>query len=242
MRCYKLYIIWFAVGMILVGFDLIPSWLEWANSVFLMLAGCVAAGYAMTTFGRIRGMVISIFIGVTTFVVEGLSAHFDIFFGHYDYTERFPPLLYGVPIGIGFAWLVMIMAGHALTLSIQSRILRAVLAACYVVLLDAVLDPVAFVVKGYWLWESTSPYYSIPFSNFLAWFLVAFVMQLLLPRIKNKPSKQHIRRMTTVFWTIVILFLWLALLANLYLACIVSVTGFCLLQLGRRFYNEAKET
>lgn len=242
MRCYKLYIIWFLVGMILVGFDLIPSWLEWANSVFLILAGCVVVGYAMETFGKKRGLIASILIGVATFTIEGMSAHFDIFFGSYDYTNRFPPLLFGVPIGIGFAWIVMIMAGHALTLSFKTRLVKALVAALYVVVLDLVLDPVAYVVKGYWLWDSESAYYGIPFSNFFGWFCIAFVVQLLLPRIKQLPSKQSIHRMNMVFWTIVVLFIWIALLAKLYMACIVAVISFSLLQIGRRFYNGAKKT
>ncbi|KHF30408.1 hypothetical protein LR68_00779 [Anoxybacillus sp. BCO1] len=41
-RLYRLFLIWYACGIVLVGFRLLPPWLEWANVVFLMLAGGLA--------------------------------------------------------------------------------------------------------------------------------------------------------------------------------------------------------
>ncbi|MFN0311614.1 MULTISPECIES: carotenoid biosynthesis protein [Kurthia] len=242
MLVYRLYLVWFTIGCILVGFSLIPPWLEWANSVFLILAGLIAVRYAMHAFGNGKGLLISIFIWIVTFSVEGLSAYFNIFFGNYDYTDRFPPLLFGVPIGIGFAWIVMVMAGHALTIRLKHRFSRAFFAALYVVLLDLILDPVAFVAKQYWIWEDNSAYYGIPASNFIGWFVVAFILQLLLPRTrKNEPSVNMIKQMRIVFWTIVILFLWIAILSKLYLAFFVGVIGFLLLQFIRGAANDSQK-
>lgn len=234
---YKLYIVWFAIGLVLVGFDLIPPWLEWANSAFLILAGIVAFHYATTTFGKRRGLLLCIAIGVSTFAIEGLSAHFDIFFGNYDYTTLFPPLLFGVPIGIGFAWIVMIMAGHALTVYIKQRPLRILLAGLYVVTLDLVLDPVAYVAKSYWIWQSDSAYYGIPWTNFAGWFAIAVVWQTILqmmPAIRSDIQQ----RMRFVFTSIVVLFVWLALLHGLYLAVIVSVLLLVALHIVRRWQHE----
>lgn len=234
---YKLYIIWFAVGLVLVGFDLIPPWLEWANSVFLILAGIVALHYATVTFGKRRGIALCIAIGISTFAIEGLSAHYDVFFGNYDYTKLFPPLLFGVPIGIGFAWIVMIMAGHTLTVHVRGRLLKIVLASLYVLALDLVLDPVAYVAKSYWIWHSDSAYYGIPWTNFAGWFVVAFMWQLILQAM---PVKQHTirKRMRFVFRSIIILFVWLALLNGLYLAVSVSVLSFVVITIVRRWADE----
>lgn len=235
---YRGYLIWFVVGIVLVSFDLIPSWLEWANSVFLILAGIVALFYAMSTFGKKAGIILSLLIGITTFSIEGLSAHYDVFFGNYDYTERFPPLLFGVPIGIGFAWLVMIMAGHALTRSIASRSLKAIVAALYIVALDLVLDPVAFKSKGYWLWNSDSDYYGIPFSNFIGWFIVAIIWQFILSFFKVNFNALLSKQIKVVFWTITILFITLALVSNLYKAILYSVLLFIALEIFRRWRSE----
>lgn len=232
---YRFYLIWFAIGLILVSLDLIPSWLEWANSVFLILAGAVAFLYAMATFGKTKGIILSLLIGVTTFSVEGLSAHYDIFFGNYDYTDRFPPLLFGVPIGIGFAWLVMIMAGHAITSTIKNKGIRIIIAALYVVALDLVLDPVAFVAKEYWIWSSDSSYYGIPWTNFMGWFVIAIVWQAILLQFKTKKQPELAKQITIVFWTIVILFTVLALVAGLYKSLIVTFIAFSLLEGVRRW-------
>lgn len=237
---YRFYLIWFAIGLVLVTLDLIPSWLEWANSVFLILAGAVAFFYAMATFGNTKGIIISILIGVTTFSVEGLSAHFDVFFGNYDYTDRFPPLLFGVPIGIGFAWLVMIMAGHAITSSISNKVIRIVIAALYVVALDLVLDPVAFVVKEYWIWESSSSYYGIPWTNFAGWFIIAVIWQSILAQFKTQKQPILSKQIIIVFWTIVILFTVLAFVAGLYKSLVVTFIAFCILE-GLRRWNHQNE-
>lgn len=232
---FRLYIVWFVIGIVLVSFDLIPSWLEWANSVFLILAGLVALLYAVETFGRSKGIILSVAIAVTTFLVEGLSAKYDVFFGNYDYTARFPPLLFGVPIGIGFAWLVMIMAGHALVAQTKNRWFAVVLAALYVVVLDLLLDPVAFVTKEYWLWNSDSAYYGIPWTNFAGWFAVAFVWQVILNFFKAQHTAVAEKRVIIVFWTIVLLFAAIAIVGKLWLAIAVSVVGFIVLELLRRW-------
>lgn len=237
---FKIYVVWFIVGLLLVSFDFIPSWLEWANSVFLILAGIVALFYAMKTFGTVKGVMLSIAICISTFLIEGLSAHFDIFFGNYDYTERFPPLLFGVPIGIGFAWLVMIMAGHALSRNFSSRYVRACVAALYVVALDLVLDPVAFVSKEYWIWQEESNYYGIPLSNFIGWFLVAFVWQLILSVFTTNLNRSLDKQIKYVFWTIVLLFITLAFVSSLYKAIAYSLLFFIIIEMARRLRSDKK--
>ncbi|MBQ0138751.1 MAG: carotenoid biosynthesis protein [Kurthia sp.] len=217
---------------------MIPSWLEWANSVFLILAGLVALLYATETFGLFKGLTLSILVGVTTFFVEGFSAKYDVFFGNYDYTDRFPPLLFGVPIGIGFAWIVMIMAGHALVANIKNRWFAILIAASYVVVLDLLLDPVAFVAKEYWIWASSSTYYGIPWTNFMGWFIIAFVWQFILSFFSSTTAPLAAKHAIIVFYTIVILFAVIALVHALYLALFVAIIGFIIVEGMRRWRYE----
>lgn len=237
---YKGYLVWFLIGCVLLGFDLIPPWLEWANSVFLILSGSLAVLYAMVTFGKQKGIWLSLLIFLTTFIIEGFSAHYDIFFGSYDYTSYFPPTIFGVPVGIGFAWISMIMGGHAFTVHIRSRFTRAFIAALYAVALDLILDPVAFVVKNYWIWEGTSVYYNIPLTNFLGWFVIAICWQLVLVVQPVTVDAEIRKKMMVVFWTIVILFVWVALLEKLFLALIVTALAFLVLEALRRWLHEKK--
>ena len=238
---FKLFVVWFIVGVILVGFDLIPPALEWANSVFLILAGGVALLYSTVHFGKKEGIALSVAIGVSTFLIEGFSAKLDVFFGNYDYTAKFPPLLFGVPIGIAFAWIVMIMSANAFTTSIPNRFLRAFFAGLYVVALDLVLDPVAYVAKQYWIWEHPeSSYYGIPWTNFAGWFAIAFVWQFILTFVPVKDvATVGKRQVKFVFWAIVTLFVVVAAANGLYISIVVSLISLIGLELIRRNVYEA---
>ncbi|WP_046173634.1 hypothetical protein [Domibacillus indicus] len=59
---WRLFLIWYAVGDALVGFDLVPPALEQANAVFLYLAGLICAVYLVKRFGRKKGILLSLFI------------------------------------------------------------------------------------------------------------------------------------------------------------------------------------
>ncbi|TCT26309.1 uncharacterized protein DUF422 [Melghiribacillus thermohalophilus] len=48
-------------------------------------------------------MVISLVITPTSLAVAYAGARYGFWFGHYNYTEKFAPLIAGVPIAIGFA-------------------------------------------------------------------------------------------------------------------------------------------
>ena len=42
--------------------------------------------------------------------------------------------------------------------------------------IDLVIDPLATKTLNYWAWENAGPYYGIPWSNFLGWFLMSLVL------------------------------------------------------------------
>ena len=58
-----------------------------------------------------------------------------------------------------------------------------IVGALLAVALDLLLEPVAYHVKGYWLWAETVGYYGVPWSNFLAWLLAALLMNLVVSRV-----------------------------------------------------------
>jgi putative membrane protein len=52
------------------------------------------------------------------------------------------------------------------------------------------MEPVAFHVQGYWIWEGGGFYYGVPLSNFIAWAVTTLIMVLVfrkLTRIKYEP-------------------------------------------------------
>lgn len=209
----------------LVGFHLLPPWLEWANVVFLMLAGMIGALFLIERYGQ-RGIIATIAIFIGTMAVEYVGATYSLIFGSYDYTNQFGMTIFGVPIAIGFAWLAVIGCTHALALRFVSQtspIVASVVGASLAVVLDLVIDPVAYVAKQYWLWEGTSIYYNVPLQNFAGWFVVAFVIHLLLFVLPGRKASSE-RRAMILFFLLEAMFLFLALLEQLYVAFLLGVS------------------
>ncbi|MFB5661556.1 carotenoid biosynthesis protein [Alteribacillus sp. HJP-4] len=111
---YRLFLIWYICGIILLSFQLIPPALEWSNSVFLILAGLLGMLYFIRSYGTGRGMLLSLYIFLFTMTAEGFGVAYGVFFGDYFYNSDFGMMVQGVPITIGFAWLMVTATTHVL--------------------------------------------------------------------------------------------------------------------------------
>ncbi|WP_035019721.1 carotenoid biosynthesis protein [Anoxybacillus flavithermus] len=224
-RLYRLFLIWYGCGLVLVGFHLLPPWLEWANVVFLMLAGMIGALFLIERYGQ-RGIIATIAIFIGTMAVEYVGATYSVIFGSYHYTSQFGVTIFGVPIAIGFAWLAVIGCTHALALRFVSPtrpFVASAVGASLAVVLDVVIDPVAYVAKQYWIWEETSVYYNVPLENFVSWFVVAFVIHRLLLIFPAREGSSD-RRAISLFFLLEAMFLFLALLEQLYVAFLLGLS------------------
>lgn len=228
-RIFYLFLVWYAIGIILLSFDLLPSWLEWANAFFLILAGTLGFLYFVRRFGKTVGSILGIVIFLFTFIVEGAGAGADFLFGSYDYTERFAPNLFGVPIAIGFAWLMVMATSHVLARWIipSGGLAYAFLGAVGAVIMDLIIDPVAYQLKGYWIWEDTGWYYDIPWTNFFGWFVVSFVLHLLIDWLMKRQSLfissgLAEKRMALLYIMMIAMFVLLAALGGLWLAVFLT--------------------
>lgn len=228
-RIYRLFIFWYIVGIILLGFDILPSWLEWANAVFLILAGTIGFLYFLRRFGTVTGTIIGLVIFFSTFIVEGAGANSGFLFGSYDYTDRFAPNLFGVPIAIGFAWLMVVATSHVIARWIfpDNTLGYAFIGGIGAVIMDLIIDPVAYHIKGYWIWEDTGWYYDIPWTNFFGWFVVSFVLHLMIDVIMRRKSMMiendlYERRLVLLYLLMIGMFAMLGALGGLWLAVAAS--------------------
>lgn len=224
---FYFFLIWYSFGVILVGFNLLPTWLEWANSVFIITAGVLGIIYFVRGFGVWQGVAISALIFIATFMVEYLGSTHSVLFGSYDYTQYFAPNLFGVPVAIGFAWIMVLATSHAIVhaMPLTNSWVRSIVASLLAVVFDLVLDPVSFKVKEYWVWEEGGYYYGIPFTNFLGWFITAFVLQLVINLFFKKlhTDRQWQQRMVLLYCLMISMFAFIALLHTLYLAAIIPI-------------------
>ncbi|ANU22144.1 carotenoid biosynthesis protein [Planococcus donghaensis] len=228
-RIFKLFIFWYICGIILLGFDLLPSWLEWANAFFLILAGTLGFLYFLNRFDVLSGSVLSAFIFFSTFIVEWAGSDSGFLFGSYDYTEHFAPNIFGVPIAIGFAWLMVMATTHVVARWIipAGGFFYAVVGGIGAVIIDLIIDPVAYQVKQYWIWEDTGLYYDIPWTNFFGWFVVAFVLHVVIDFLMKKKSlviaaEQPEKRMVLLYVLMIAMFVMLGSIGGLLLAAFLT--------------------
>ncbi|MCI3922526.1 carotenoid biosynthesis protein [Paenibacillus sp. TRM 82003] len=177
-----LYLLWFAIGYLLVAFDALPPSLRWANAAYLVLAGLLAFQWLFRRLGARRAAVAAAGTGVISFAAEWFGVKTGLWFGDYVYGDAFAPLLFGVPLGIPFAWLAVLTAANAFQpFRGGSILLRAAGGATLAVAFDAALDPVA-AASGYWTWlqSGTLSFYGVPASNFAGWWLTSFVILVVL--------------------------------------------------------------
>lgn len=192
-RIYLLFLFWFVVGVVLVGFDLLPEWLEWANSVFLVLAGIIGVFYFYSIFNSTKATLVVIVIYVFSSFMEYLGSAYGILFGNYDYTDRFGYKLFGlIPFTIGFAWLLVMATTHAVAKRItpHSGIGYLLVGSAAAVVMDLIIDPVAYKAKEYWIWQDGGWYYDIPWTNFMGWFVVAFLLHAVIWGVEKKDEYQ----------------------------------------------------
>ncbi|MFY0607345.1 MAG: carotenoid biosynthesis protein [Cyclobacteriaceae bacterium] len=106
-------------------------------------------------------------------------------FGEYTYGETLGLQLLNVPLVIGLNWFLLTYCFYLITLLFRIHFLiKSCLASLGMVLLDHLIEPVA-ISLDYWSWSSGN----IPFSNFVAWFVISLGLQLILHKIKLKGPK-----------------------------------------------------
>ena len=224
---FYFFLIWYSFGVILVGFDRVPSWLEWANSVFIITAGILGWIYFIRLFGTLHGTLISMLIFVGSFAIEYVGSTYSLLFGSYYYTDYFAPNLFGVPVAIGFAWIMVIATSHAIvhSFSLKASCLKAIVGGLLAVVFDLVLDPVSYSVKSYWIWEDSGFYYDIPITNFTGWFITAFVLHVIIELFFNAGKTDSIwqRRMVLLYSLMITMFAFIAFINGLYLAGSIPV-------------------
>ncbi|BBI33633.1 carotenoid biosynthesis protein [Cohnella abietis] len=178
---------WYTVGLALMLSVGVPDSLGFANGIFLLLY----AIYAVELYGRaamderkLWARVIA--VGVITFFVEWIGVRTSWPFGDYSYTPLLGWALDGVPIAIACAWVGVLLNGILLSDG-HSRWKRALHTGLWTVLIDLVLDPVAFV-REMWIWtdhEGVVAYLGVPINNFISWFLLSALLSLVFPLVKH---------------------------------------------------------
>ena len=159
--------------------------LGWFQTVMRLLAGAALIFLAVVLVWKIcnagrsasqrrRILIFSAVVLCCSHLIEWYGVRSGLVFGVYRYGNVLQPQLAGVPVAIGFAWVILVWASAALA----QRILPQRWAACAPVMVltiallmtgfDRIMEPAA-VKLGYWSWQEGS----IPLQNYLAWFAIS---------------------------------------------------------------------
>ncbi|MDX5325727.1 MAG: carotenoid biosynthesis protein [Bacteroidota bacterium] len=114
------------------------------------------------------------------FLSEWIGVQTGLIFGEYWYGEVFGPKVGGTPLLIGVNWLLLLLGSSSWVAPFSSPILRSGVAASLMVLLDILMEPIAMQL-GFWDWAGGE----VPLQNYVAWWLIAFVLQWILQRCGN---------------------------------------------------------
>jgi putative membrane protein len=248
-----LFWVWYAIGALLLILFNIPKSLEFSSGLFLILY----AGYAVDLIakGQVRTFMSdwsvnfsdekinrslrfqSALIWTGGMAVEWIGVHTGLLFGNYEYSAALGPLVYGVPVTLGFAWIAVVCNAALISYDfgqtgLRSRGIRAVKVGFWSVLLDLVLDPAAHA-SNFWHWEDGGGLYSVPWSNFAGWFIVGGLMSLCLPKVQL--SLRAARRGTRLYQAILIMFGLIGLREGLVLCAGIAVIGACLAEGSLRY-------
>lgn len=125
---------------------------------------------------NLKTAIVFVFILLTGFGIELLGVNTGKVFGEYKYGNGLGIKLGGTPLLIGLNWLLMVYLSANLTAKLKWNAVGAVVAASLIMVgYDIILEQVAPALDM-WYWAENT----IPFQNYMSWFVVALVFQTLV--------------------------------------------------------------
>jgi putative membrane protein len=138
-------------------------------------------------------IVFSIITFFAGFLIEVLGTNTGVVFGQYWYGTTLGFKIANVPIVLGANWLILIyctgiviqtiidkFAGSGYFSVLNTALSKSLLAALLMVGLDIFIEPVA-IRLDFWQWNNNI----VPLQNYLAWFIISFLLTLYFFSLKS---------------------------------------------------------
>ncbi|MFN8373980.1 MAG: carotenoid biosynthesis protein [Anaerolineae bacterium] len=169
--------------------------LAYSTTASVLLLASASAVLMSKAWGWPRAVQSGLTIMLLGWGIEFIGSRTGFPFGSYSYTQSLQPQLFGVPLLIPLAWMMMMPPAWAVAQCMvgHHRLAFVVTSALAFTAWDMFLDP-QMVNWGFWVWHDpgTWNYFGIPFMNFAGWLLAAILMTSvvrppLLPRAVLAP-------------------------------------------------------
>jgi putative membrane protein len=211
--------IYFTVGVGLMLTRFTPPFGPLSDFLFIFFAALVVFLTEVRIIGWGKALCAFGWVAIVSGLVESIGTLSGFPFGNYTYTEAFGPRLFGLlPLAIPLAWWLVLMPVYRLLglLRQRSALVFVALVAIGVTAVDFVIEPVAVVIKGYWIWQDGGFYYGVPWTNFVGWILTAAVLTIGLNRIlpKSDPFARPTTRQHAWLLILVLSFFMVVLLRD----------------------------
>lgn len=131
---------------------------------------------------------LALMIAVAGYFIEVLGVQSGLVFGHYWYGKTLGFSLFGVPPMIGLNWFMLVYCIAASLQKIRDDLLHSLACAGVMTMLDVLIEPVA-IRLDFWHWENEI----IPLQNFVAWFVIAFLLFLFFRKTYGRFSNPFTR-------------------------------------------------
>jgi putative membrane protein len=193
---------------LIVGAQIIPP------TLFALIHGSQAYGWrGVFTFTAICFVVGN--------MVENIGVATRFPFGNYYFTDVMGPKLFHVPLLMGPAYLAIGYSSWSMAHLILQRAGKSLigpnvlavpmLATWIMVIWDLCTEPVWSTISRFWVWPQGGPYFGVPVSNFLGWFVANYLIFQLFAIYVSKQSPvigsipQIHGRLAVLAYTVVVL-------------------------------------
>lgn len=165
--------VFYLVGIIGMSIPSIRPYFQFLTPFHLLLnAGIMLLFHKSWNLFFVLFIILAFTIGYGSEVL-GVKTGFP--FGNYEYGPVLGVKLFDVPLMIGVNWLILVyLTGTVLHKRIRNSWLTVVVGALLMVLIDTAIEPVA-IALDFWSWDQNI----IPLSNYIGWFGVALLIQLI---------------------------------------------------------------
>lgn len=172
------------VLIILYGVGIVGFCIPELKEIMLPISGTIlyltTIGVVLSSRDILKNLLFLFIAFCIGFSAEVIGVKTGILFGDYSYGSNLGYKFSGVPIVIGLLWGVLAV-GSASCVA-QFPILKKqapFLAALLMLGIDYIMEPVA-IASDFWSWEGAT----IPVWNYICWFGIAFILQVILKRGK----------------------------------------------------------
>ena len=214
---------WIAVGtivLVVTALTVIVATLT-ASVALISLVALLYSVFAFThgvlRYGLRTMVVFLVVVVVVGWSYESLSIQTGFPFGDYYYSSGLGAKVGQVPVAImpsyfAFGYLSWTLASILIgkrdnKLSGSDMWVLPVVASFLMVIWDVCMDPICSTLFGEWIWEDGGPYFGVPLTNFMGWFLTVLTFYLVFALYLRVTERQTAATAITTrgFWILAIL-------------------------------------